>query len=318
MFDQASDATLKSGPVDPGAMKVSAIVVTIKALSHLAHCLDSLFRQTHPCFEIILIDNSTCPGSNQELKQRYPAVKVYTEGRNLFYTGGLNRGIGVAAGEFILCLNDDVVLEPEFIQKALEGFFAAPRVGMVSGKILRWDKKTLDSTGLLLSPWRTARERGYGQVDRGQFDQSGLVFGVSGAVAFYRKAMLEEVRHGNEYFDPRFLMFYEDLDLAWRAQRMGWQAYYVCAALGYHQRGGSFRPPSGIGKPFARRYLDDRLHARLIKNRYRTIVKNETWKGLFWHLVPMLIYDLAVWGYVLCFRPGVFKQYFMARKDFDN
>jgi GT2 family glycosyltransferase len=229
---------------------------------------------------------------------------------NLFYTGALNKGIQLSRGEFILCLNDDVVLDTKFIQEALAGFLVKENIGLVSGKILRRNRKTLDSTGLFLSVWRTAKERGYGQADSGQFDKSGFIFGVSGSAAFYRKEMLEAIKKKGDYFDADFRMFYEDLDISWRAHRYGWLAYYIPTALIYHVRGGSFRPDSGIDKPIARKYLNDQLHCDLIKNRYLTILKNETFFSFLLHFIPILIYDLCAWTYVIFFHPKVSKLFF--------
>jgi len=288
-------------------MTVSVVLVTINAKGYIYPCLDSLLEQTHRPLEIIVIDNSSQPDFASQLNRRYPSVRVYTGQSNLFFTGALNKGIGLSRGEFILCLNDDVILDKDFIQEALGGFLVSDKVGLVSGKILRQDRKTLDSTGLFLSVWRTAKERGYGQPDVGQFDKNGFIFGASGAAAFYRKEMLEAVKQGDDYFDSGFGMFYEDLDISWRSQKCGWQAYYVSTALIYHVRGGSFRPASGIGRHLARQYLNDQLHYDLIKNRYRTIIKNETFFSFLLHLIPILIYDLAAWSYVILLRPKVFK-----------
>ena len=291
-------------------MTVSVVIVTIKAKDYIKSCLDSLLEQTHLPFEIMVMDNSSQPDFIRELNRLYPSVKIYSSTNNLFYTGALNKGIQLAQGEFILCLNDDVILDQGFIQESLEGFLIKKNIGMVSGKILRQDKKTLDSTGLFLSVWRTAKERGYGQPDLGQFDKSGFIFGVSGSAAFYRKDMLEAVKNKLDYFDPDFRMFYEDLDISWRAQKYGWLAYYVPTALIYHVRGGSFRPDSGIDKTIARKYLSDQLHCDLIKNRYLTILKNETFFSFLLHLIPILIYDLCVWTYVIFFQPKVIKLFF--------
>jgi GT2 family glycosyltransferase len=291
-------------------MKVSAIVVTIGAKDYISFCLGSLLNQTClPC-EIIVIDNSLNPDLARKINKLYPSIKVYPSSDNLFYGASLNKGIEKSSGEFILCLNDDVVLDKNFIQEALNGFLSEDKIGLVSGKLLRADGKTLDSTGLFLTFWRTARERGYGRPDSKKFNNTGLIFGVSGAAAFYRREMLEEIKEGDAYFDPRFLMFYEDLDISWRAQKCGWRAYYIPAALIYHVRGGSFRPDSGINKAIARRYLDDQLHYELIKNRYLTILKNESRLSLFLHLIPILIYDFCAWVYVLFFRPKVAKLCF--------
>lgn len=297
---------------------VSVIIVTIGAKNYIKSCLDSLLKQTCLPYEIIVIDNSFKPDLAGEINRLYPSVKLYPGPKNMFYGAALNKGIGLSKGEFVLCLNDDVILDREFILQALKGFLVGENIGSVSGKILRSDGKTFDSTGLFLSAWRTAKERGYGLTDSGQFEQSNFIFGVNGAVAFYRKETLEEVKDKNGYFDSRFSMFYEDLDLSWRAKQRGWLAYYIPTAVAYHVRGGSFRPDSGIDKAVARRYLSDELHCGLIENRYLTILKNETLFGFLLHLIPILIYDLCAWCFVLFFQPKVIKLFFsrLFRKRF--
>jgi GT2 family glycosyltransferase len=179
---------------------------------------------------------------------------------------------------------------------------------MVSGKILRLEAGLVDSTGLYLSLFRTAKERGYGQPDRGQFESPGYIFGVCGAAAFYRRKMIEEIKEDPEYFDENFHFFYEDLDVAWRAQNRGWKGYYVPTAIAYHARGGTARRKEGIGKSFARFYISDDLQFELIKNRYLTIIKNETLLGFLLHLPFILIYDLAALGFLVLFRPKVIPK----------
>lgn len=296
-------------------MMVSVVIVSIGAKDYLKSCLDSLKQQTHPPFEIIVIDNSLKSGLARDIHKLYPSVKIYSGSSDSFYAQALNKGISLAKGEFILCLNDDVVLDKDFIQQGLKGFLIKNNIGSVSGKILRSDAKTLDSAGLFLSPSRAPGERGYGRPDSGQFEKAGFIFGVNGAAAFYRKQMLEEAKDSYGYFDLRFGMFYEDLDISWRAKRRGWFAYYIPTALAYHVRGGSFRPDSGIGKAIARKYLNDRLHCDLITNRYLTISKNETFPGFLLHLIPILIYDLCAWSYVLFFCPRVIKLFFSRLRE---
>jgi GT2 family glycosyltransferase len=289
---------------------VSVIVVTIGAKDYIFDCLKSLKMQRHSPIETIVIDNSLDPRTRQNISNNFPWVSVYANNKNLFYAASLNKGIELSKGEFILCLNDDVCLDKEFINEALKGFFVDKRIGSISGKILRRDRKTLDSTGLYLSIWRSAKERGYGKNNAGQFEKPGFIFGVSGAAAFYRKEMLDDIRKGREYFDSRLVMFYEDLDLAWRAKTLNWKSYYIPKALAYHVRGGSFRPDSGLGKNIARRYLSDRMHARLIKNRYLVMLKNERIFDFFLHLAPVIVYDVCVWIYIGIFRPKVIKTFF--------
>lgn len=286
---------------------VSVVVVTCGMNDYINSCLDSLKEQTYPGFEVIVIDNSLNPNFSQEILKRYPFIKLHSNPDNLFYCEPLNKGIKLSKGDFILCLNDDVILDKRFIEEALRGFSAGFNIGMVSGKILRQDRETLDSTGLFLSHWRTVKERGYGLRDRGQFEKAEHIFGVNGAVAFYRKKMLEEIKENGDYFDPTFHIFYEDLDIAWRAQRLGWKAYYIPKATAYHIRGGTVRSNCGIDKSYAFRYLSDGLLTDLIKNRYLTMIKNESFFSFLLRFPCIAIYDIFIWSYVLIFRPKLLK-----------
>jgi len=268
---------------------VDIIIVSAGRQDFIQPLLDSIKRQDHPVSRTIIIDNSV---------------------DGLSYCQSLNKGIASSSSEFILCLNDDVVLEKDFISRAVEGFAAGERVGMVSGKIMRWDKKTVDSSGLFLSVFLTAKERGYGCLDRGQFEKEGEVFGVTGAVAFYRRKMLDDLAAGGKIFDEDMGFFYEDLDIAWRAQNSGWSGFYVPQARAYHLRGGTARSSQGRNRRFSRRFLADNLQFELIKNRYLTVIKNERLADLLICAGFVLVYEVASWGYLLLFRPKVLSFIF--------
>ena len=296
---------------------VSIIVVAAGRGSYIKNCLDSLARQNYPFLDTIVVDNSLNPDIKQLITRSYPHVRLFVQEKNIFYAAALNIGIEQAKGDYILCLNDDVTLDEFFVEKALRGFSVNERIGMVSGKILRSDRVTIDSAGLFLSAWRTPRERGYGNKDRGQFDKERFIFGVNGAAAFYRRKMLEEIKEEGNYFDTDFCMFYEDLDIAWRSQRRGWKGYYIPEALVYHLRGGSVRPYNA-NKPFARLYINDTLQLHLLKNRYLAIIKNDSPLKLLIRSPLVLSYELFIWAYIIIFRPGLIKLFMMNRIVFKN
>jgi len=293
---------------------VSVIIVTCGVKDYLQSCLDSLNKQTYPALEIIVMDNSSNPDFSQKIIRQHREVKLYQCLKNLSYCQALNKGIEMSRGDFILCLNDDVILDKEFIREALRGFTIDEGIGMVSGKILRFDRVTIDSTGLFLSIWRTAKERGYGRKDRGQYEKEEYIFGVNGAVAFYRRKTLEDIQIDADYFDQDYRFFYEDLDVAWRGRNFGWKAYYTPKALVYHARGATVRASGGIDKPYARRYLSDGLHLDLVKNRYLTLIKNESFPGFMLHLPFILLYDFLTWSCILIFRPRLIKKFILNLK----
>lgn len=293
---------------------VSVIIVTAGKNNYLRDCLDSLKKQTSLPFEVIVMDNSLNPNLRRRVAEDYPIVKLYSMDRNLFYCETVNQGIKISKGDFILCLNDDVVLDKCFIEEALKGFSINGKIGMVSGKIMGIDGITLDSTGLFLTSYRTVKERGYRLIDKGQFEKEGYVFGVNGAVAFYSRKMLDGVKLNSEYFDADYHIFYEDLDIAWRAHGLGWKAYYMPKAIACHIRGATVRSSGELNKPYARRYLSNDLHWHLIKNRYLTLIKNENCLDFLLNLPFIIFYDILAWGYILLRRPKVIKKFFFNLK----
>lgn len=271
---------------------VSIVIVTARAANYLKALLDSVNRQSLSPFETIIVDNSA--------------------GTNLFYCSALNKGIRESKGEFVLCLNDDVVLDGDFLKNAVKGFAVSPSIGMVSAKVLRSDGKLIDTAGLSLSIWLTAEDRGYSSRKIEKFNTPGFVFGVNGAAAFYRRLMLEDIKIGSDYFDEDYRIFYEDLDISWRAQNFGWKGYFVAEAVAYHARGGTVRSQGGTAQPFARRYLSDELHLRLIRNRHSTIIKNAPLTQIFFHLPFIILYDFAALIFIIFLRRSMLKKLFLA------
>ena len=169
---------------------------------------------------------------------------------------------------------------------------------MVSGKLLRTAEgfrvpsppATIDSTGIVWTRNGRHLDRGAGEIDRGQYDQAGEVFGPSGAAAFYRRTMLEDIRVDGEVFDTAFFTYREDADLAWRARILGHRGWYEPAAVVHHERRVT---------PERRARLPAVLNYHSVKNRFLLRLKNEGF-GLFARRAPReLARDLAVVAYVL-------------------
>jgi GT2 family glycosyltransferase len=286
---------------------ISAVVLTGGRRELLSGCLASLRMQDHPGCEVVVVDNAPGAGIGALARQEIPSVRVVVMAAPASFSEGMNAGIAVAQGQIIACLNDDVELERDFFSRASAGFAVDARIGMVTGRVLRRDRVTIDSTGLSVSVWGTARERGYGREACGRYLRPGYVFGVTGAVGLFRREMLEEVREEGGYFDPRFPFFYEDLDLSWRAPRRGWKGYYVPDAVAYHFRGATVRRAGGEGKPRARQYLDDKRYAALIVGRRRCLEKNQHAFSRAVHAPFQMAYSAAEWLLARATRPQALR-----------
>ncbi len=277
---------------------ISVIIVNYNRKKLLKNCVGSVTTQSVNDIETIVIDNGSSDRSVEMMKLDYPEVKLIENKKNLFFCKANNQGIEKSKGDFILCLNSDSVLDRD-LKEALSSFNLDKRIGMVSGKILRMDKKTIDSTGLFVARNRKPLERGYGKPDKGQYENSEYVFGVSGSCMFMKKAMLEDIRDENGYFDETFEIYYEDLDLCWRAQKKGWKAYYNPKAVAYHERGATAVIENRRGGFKTLPYIADNLKKKYIRNRYKCMRKNDSIAGFLVNLPFILFYEIKLYGYVI-------------------
>ena len=302
----------------------SIVAVVYNGVPFLEPLLNSLAAQTLPPDELIVVDNLSTDGSRELLPGLLTSLPFPTrllfENVNRGYCGAANRGLRQAPGEFVLLLNQDTRLDKEFCREALKGFTGTSRVGMVSGRILRFDETTVDSLGQYLSRSLYPKERGYNTPWRSIQEEEREIFSVCGAVAFYRRAMLQEVAFQGEYLDEDFFMFFDDIDLGWRAQRRGWKARYVPEAIAFHSRSGTLSPGKKVGL-FFRRPLELRYH--LVKNRYLTLLKNASRREVFKALPFLLLRDLPLLftllshpsqGWRLWKERSLFKRAFLKRR----
>lgn len=286
---------------------ISVLIVTWNSEKFIAECLHSVLHQSYPSIEVIVIDNRSSDSTPQIIKERFPLLTFIENEKNLGYCRANNLGLKKASGEYVLFLNSDVILEKDYVEKALKGFHKSEHIGMVSGKILRFDRNTVDSTGQFLSRSRKTIERGYGQRDDGHFDKAGDIFSVCGAVAFYRKKMIEEISYGHgELFDEDFFSFHEDIDLGWRANLMGWKGYYIPKALAYHFRGAT-GSQSMTTRSFQMSGRSTFLKYHIVKNRYLSIIKNDTLSSYLIHFPFIAARDIVLFFYLLWTSPRVFR-----------
>ncbi len=221
-------------PDDSIKSLVSVIIVNFNGRKFLPDCLSSLFKQTYSPFEVLFVDNASQDGSVDFIKADYPSVRFFIQKENLGFAGGSNAGIREARGEYILTLNNDTVVCPEFIQELVQPMIQDPSVGMCASKMVFPDGR-INSTAICISRSGAAWDRGGGKQDQGQYDAAEEVFGPCAGAALYRRTMLDEIG----LFDEDFFLFMEDVDLAFRARLAGWRCMYVPTARVVHIHGGT-------------------------------------------------------------------------------
>lgn len=295
-------------------MKVAAVVVSWNAASWLPGCLDALAAQTEPPQEVVVVDNGSSDGSADVARARGARVLALPD--NEGFCAANNRGIAATTFPLVLLLNPDTALAPTFLER-LRPAAEAPGVGAACGKLFRWDGRTLDSAGQELSRSRRPVDRGYGTPDRGLYDRPAEVFSACAAAALYRREALQAVAHpAGAVFDPRFFAFYEDLDLAWRLRRAGFKVVYRPEATGRHARGATAEG-AGVRRRFQallHRSPDVRFHVQ--KNRWLTLLRNESLSGFVAHLPWIAARDAATLALFAATSPGVLGRLWRDRTLF--
>jgi GT2 family glycosyltransferase len=249
---------------------ISVVVVNWNRRELLRACLASLARQSHPRFEVVVVDNGSQDGSAEivlELAAAYPVpLRLIANSSNQGFCAANNQGFAASRSEMVALLNNDAEAEPGWLE-ALEAVIRLhDDVGMAASKILVWEnRQIIDKCGHLIYPDGQNRGRGSGQVDRGQFDHVEEVLWPDGCAAMYRRAMLEDVGG----FDEEFFAYADDAELGLRGRIAGWRCFYAPGAVVRHHRGATL----GIGS--ARRLV------LIERNRVLLVVKLFPW-NLLW------------------------------------
>ena len=289
---------------------ISIIIVSWNNAQFVVPCLHHLADQSVSNFEIIWVDNASSDTTvelvNNFVLAHTLRLRLIQNKSNLGFAVANNVGIAQANAELILLLNTDAFLPPTFLQELLSQVKKHPQYGSYAPKIVReYDHKIIDSTGLFVTKGGKSHDRGYDEIDHGQYERLETVFAPCGAIALYRKHALEQIKWGtDEYFDASFFMYYEDTDLGWRLQRAGYQCLYLPKVVGYHVRGGS------VGRKVSIFQKSLILQRHTIKNRYLMLLKNISLRQFILQLPWLLFFEVKMWGFILLRRPSLAKVVF--------
>jgi GT2 family glycosyltransferase len=274
-------------------VSVSVHVVTFNSAATIAGCLEAALAQTGAAFQVRVLDNASEDDTRAIVRRM--GVELIASERNLGYAAAHNRLIDSSESDYVLTLNPDARLYPGFLATLSAALDAAPEVGSACGKLLRVEAFDGDPVGIDGMGIYMRRSRRQGLLYEGAAldavpETPFPVFGVDGACAFYRRAMLDDIRVEGEVFDADFFMHKEDIDVAWRARLRGWGALCVPTAAAAHVR--AFRP----GR---RERVSAYMRCLGTRNRWLLLLKNEMAAGLRRDLLWIAGYDLAILGYLL-------------------
>ena len=304
--------TMTTGALQSAKPLVTVITVTMNSQETIGQCIDSVLREAGSGLdlEMIVVDNGSKDNTLQIVKEK--GVQLIIEQTNLGFCAANNNGVHKASGQYILFLNPDAMITPEYLVQGIDLLKAEPKVGFLTGKVLRMypdgspvlsgGYPVFDTAGINLRANRQAVDIGMGEEDHGQYDRPAIVSAICGAVCLCKAEVLAELAVDGEVFDELFFIYKEDVDLGWRAQRLGWTCLYTPKIVAYHARGWQ----SGLQ---TRSSIPKQLRFHSYKNRRMMILKNEKLSSLPVSFFPIIGFEIASLCYLIINEPYLLETY---------
>lgn len=215
-------------------MNLNVIIPNYNGHRFLPACVDSLRAQTYKNFSVTVVDNGSDDGSLPLLAASYPEVNVIKLAHNSGFSVAANEGIAHAGTPFVMLLNNDTILRPDCIEQLMKAIAASPDIFSAGANVLRMGTpRCTDTTGDYYSLFGYAFCRGQGLPPLRR--APGQVFSNCGCAVVYRTALLKKTG----LFDQRFFAYLEDVDLGFRARRLGLRNVFCPDAIVLHYGSGT-------------------------------------------------------------------------------
>lgn len=275
---------------------LAIIIVNWNGYQYTKNCLCSLRGIQYEDYEIILVDNGSKDKSGDELKFEFPEITLISLESNTGFTGGNNIGIEYALStnkEFVMLLNNDTVVTPDFAQILVSKLNSDDKIGAVQPKImLNEDRETIWNGGTDFSTtWTTTKTLGTGQKDKGQFNLPKEVPWITGCCFLARTSIIKEVG----LLDNHFFAYYEDVDWSFRITKAGYKLIYEPDAMIFHEVGKANENMETFGEgnlsPFSH-YVNVRNHIFIVRKYAKGILWTTSFLYQFYKLFGYSLYFL--------------------------
>jgi GT2 family glycosyltransferase len=215
---------------------VALVIPNFNGARWLPGVLESVAAQTVAPVEVVVVDDGSADGSAELVAERFPAVRVLALAENGGFARAANAGIAAVSADAVALVNTDVVLAPDWLERALAALEREPRAAAVATKLVDLhDPSILYSAGDVLRRDGACEQRGRFERDSGRFDAPGEVFAACAGAALYRRAAIEAAGG----FDERLGTYLEDVELGLRLRLAGWRCRWEPSAVARHAGGGS-------------------------------------------------------------------------------
>ena len=207
----------------------SIIILNYNGTKVLHNCIQSIYKTTKEKFEIIVIDNGSIDNSYNECKKQFPGIVLIKNTENIGMTAR-NIGIDNSNGEFIVFLDSDTIVEPDWLTNFISSYDVHGE-GLYQPKFMEMERQdVINSAGNMINVFGLTYLQGRGKIDSGQFNDFKIISYTSGACTFASKNTIKKI--GN--VDPIFFAYHDDVDYGWRGWLLEIPSYYEPKSIVYH------------------------------------------------------------------------------------
>lgn len=215
--------------------EVAVVIPNYNGIQYLETCLDALRKQSFRDFQIILVDNGSTDGSLELVGKKYQEVEILPLPENLGFCWAVNEGIRKAEAAYVILLNNDTQVFPEFVEQLYLQIRAHERAFSAGAMMIQaHNPGKLDAAGDYYSALGWAYARGKGKPPE-KYRRARKVFAVCAGAAIYRTEILREIG----LFDEEHFAYLEDVDIGYRARIAGYENWYCPEARVYHVGSGT-------------------------------------------------------------------------------
>ncbi|MBD3413419.1 MAG: glycosyltransferase [Candidatus Aminicenantes bacterium] len=214
-------------------VRVSFIIVNWNGEDTISECLDSVASQTYTDHEVILIDNHSSDRSLDMARKNHRLDKVLALERNYGFAEANNKGLRQASGDYIALINNDTILEKDWLEKAMSVFQSSEHKNLasVATRIIQYHRRdVIDSAGVEYYGLGACWDYKNLPKNSPRVNKQRQVFGACAAAAVYKKDVIDRIG----FFDPEYFIYFEDTDLAFRLRLYGYTCVYEPQAVCYH------------------------------------------------------------------------------------
>jgi len=209
--------------------KVFIVILNYNGRDVIKKCLSSVFKTNYPNFEVVIVDNNSNDDSFEIAKSNFSKANFIRNEENLGFATGNNVGIRFSLermADYVLLLNNDTEVEPDFLEKLVEVGEKEEKAGVLGPVIFNGgNKQVWFSKGII--NWMTMKSEHSRKIETQDYYESDY---ITGCAMLVKAEVFKEIG----LFDEDFFLYWEDADFCLRAKRTGFKILVITASWVYH------------------------------------------------------------------------------------